>query len=550
MFVARRLYLYFVAGVSLAVLAAGLVNLLELGLQTLWEALTGTQAIVQPPGAVRRELSLYSALTVVALPIWLLHWWLVERLLSPGRPEAEAERRSLIRALYLAVLLFVAFLFWANAALDLLSWAFEAILDVTEPVTLRLTAEFVIGRLAMLVVALSIWGYHVWVVLRDRRAGVLSDGADWLPRLYLYLGAAFGLVTLLVGASQLIEAVVDAIFAVGEVVSGDLRRLVAQGAARLLSGFVVWSLHWGYSLGLRTRPDWRGEHEQHSLLRWVYLYLGVFAGIVLTLGALAVSLAELFRWVLGVGIGDASQRLREIVEPPARVLPVTLLWLYHRRQIHREAEGMPEAGWRVSVSRLIGYLSALAGLAFAGAGLALLLSLLFDLLLGGSRVAALPPDWWRDQVSGYGAVTLVGGLAWLWYWYAALRQVAIDPVAERASLSRRAYLYIVLAATTVGLLGSLAVVLYRFLSWVLGIISGAELISDISLALGVVIVAGLLLVYHGLTLRQDLHEVAARLPAERTVRLTLRLPTDVDPQQAVEELRRHLPPGVELEVAG
>lgn len=550
MLVARRLYLYFVAGVSLAVLAAGLVNLLELGLETLWEALTGAQIIFQPPGVVRRELSLYSALTVVALPIWLLHWWLAERLLAAGRAEAELERRSLVRALYFAVLLFVAFLLWANAALDLLSWAFEAILDVSEPFTMRLTAEFVISRLAMLVVTGGIWIYHAWIVLRDRRAGALSGGADWLPRLYLYVGAAFGLVTLLAGASQLIQALVDALFSIGEVVAGDLRRVVAQGSARLLGGFVVWSLHWGYSLGLRMQPDWRGEHERRSLLRWVYLYLGVFAGVALTLGALAVSLAELSRWVLGVGFGDAAQRLQDIVEPPARVLPVTLLWLYHRRQIHREAEGIPEAGWRVSVGRLIGYLSALAGLIFAGSGLALLLGLLFDLLLGGSRVAALPPDWWRDQVSGYGAVTLVGGLAWLWYWYAALRRVAADPLAERASLSRRAYLYIVLAATTVGLLGSLAVVLYRFLSWVLGIIRGTELVSDISVALGVVIVAGLLLAYHALTLRQDLREVAERALAERTVRLTLRLPSDVDPEQAVEELRRHLPPGVELEVAG
>ena len=550
MLVARRLYLYFVAGVSLAVLAAGLVNLLELGLETLWEALIEAQVIFQPPSVLRRELSLYTALTAVALPIWLLHWWLTERLLSPYRAEAEAERRSLIRALYFAVLLFVAFLLWANAVLDLLSWAFESVLDVSEPFTMRLTAEFVIGRLAMLVVTAGIWGYHAWVCLRDRRTGALSGDADWLPRLYLYVGAAFGLVTLLVGASQLIQALVDALFSIGEVVAGDLRRVVAQGAARLLGGFVVWSLHWGYSLGLRMQPDWRGEHERRSLLRWLYLYLGVFAGVALTLGALAVSLAELFRWVLGVGFSDAAQRLQDIVEPLARVLPVTLLWVYHRRQIHREAEGIPEAGWRVSVGRLIGYLSALAGLAFAGAGLALLLGLLFDLLLGGSRVAALPPDWWRDQVSGYGAVTLVGGLAWLWYWYAALKRVAADPAGERASLSRRVYLYIVLAATTVGLLGSLAVVLYRFLSWVLGVIGGAELISDISVPLGVVIVAGLLLVYHALTLRQDLREVAERAPPERSVRLTLRLPTDVDPEQAVEELRRHLPPGVELEVAG
>ena len=549
MLVARRLYLYFVAGVSLAVLATGLVNLLELGLQVIWEALTGSQVIVQPPDAVRRELSLYSALTAVALPIWLLHWWLTERLLTPTRAEAEVERRSLIRGLYLALLLLVAFLFWANAALDLLQRAFAAILDVSEPFTAQPVAESIIGQLAMLLVLGGTWIYHAWIVLRDRRAGTLSGGADWLPRLYLYVGAAFGLVTLLVGASQLIQALVDALFGVGEVVAGDLRRTLAQGAAQLLGGFVVWSLHWGYSLGLRGQQDWRGEHERRSLLRWVYLYLGVFAGVALTLGALAVSLAELFRWALGVGVGDTSQRLRDIVEPPAQMLPVTLLWLYHRRQIHHEAESIPEAGWRVSVGRLIGYLSALAGLAFASAGLALLLGLLFDLLLGGNRVAVLPPDLWRGEVSGYAAVTLVGGLAWLWYWYAALRRMAADPVAERASLSRRAYLYIVLAATIVGLLGSLAVVLYRFLGWVLGITGGASLISDISVALGVVIVAGLLLAYHVLTLRQDLREAAEHLPAQRIVRLTLRLPNDVDPEQAVEELRRHLPPGVELEVA-
>ncbi|GBD16017.1 hypothetical protein HRbin26_00912 [bacterium HR26] len=550
MLVARRLYLYFVAGVSLAVLAAGLVNLLELGLQTLWEALTGTQVIFQPPGAVRRELSLYSALTVVALPIWLLHWWLIERVLAPGRAEAELERHSLVRALYVTILLFVSFLLWANAALDLLQWAFEAVLDVSEPFTMQPAAEFVIGRLAVLVVLGGIWIYHAWIVLRDRRASALSGGADWLPRLYLYVGAAFGLVTLLAGASQLIQTLVDALFGRGEVVAGDLRRVLAQGSAWLLGGFVVWSLHWGYSLGLRAQPDWRGEHERRSLLRWVYLYLGVFAGVALTLGALAVSLAELFRWALGVDTGDTSQRVQAVVEPPLLMLPVTLLWLYHRRQIHQEAEGIPEAGWRVSVGRLIGYLSALAGLAFAGSGLALLLGMLFDLLLGGSRVAALPPGWWRGQVSGYGAVTLVGGLAWLWYWYAALRRVAAEPVAERASLSRRAYLYIVLAVTIVGLLGGLAFVLYRFLGWLLGVTGGAQLVSDISVALGVVIVAGLLLAYHALTLRQDLREVAERLPAERTVRLTLRLPTDIDPEQAVEELRRHLPPGVELEVAG
>lgn len=549
MLVARRLYLYFVAGVSIAVLATGLVNLLELAIQTLWEAASGAAVVVQPPDAVRRELSLYSALTVVALPVWLLHWWLAERLLSPQRSEAETERQSLLRALYLTLLLFVPFVLWANAALDLLSWTFETALVGARAETLRLTAEFVIGRVATLVVLAGIWGYHAWVCARDRRAGALTGAADWLPRLYLYVGAVFGLSMLLFGASQLIGAVIDVVFGVGEVIAGDLRRLVAQGAAMLLGGFVIWSLHWGYTLSVRVLPDWRGEHERRSLLRWVYLYVGVFAGVALTLGALAVSLTELFRWVLGAGSAGTAQRLQDIIEPPARVVPVTLLWLYHRRQIRREAEGMPETGWRVSVERSTGYLSAFVGLVFGAAGLALLLGLVIDVLLGGGRVAALPADWWRNQVSSYTAVALVGGVAWLWFWYRALQRLATDPVAERASLSRRAFLYVVLAAAIVGLLGSLAVVLYRLLSWLLGVTRDVDLVSEISTALGVVIVGAFVLLYHGLVLRRDLTEATARAPVERRITLTLRLPADADPERTVEELRRHLPPGAEVEVA-
>ena len=60
------------------------------------EVLSGEQA-------VRERLTLATAMSAVALPVWLIHWFLAERGVRPGRPEADVERSSAVRGLYFAL---------------------------------------------------------------------------------------------------------------------------------------------------------------------------------------------------------------------------------------------------------------------------------------------------------------------------------------------------------------------------------------------------------------------------------------------------------------
>ena len=96
----RRLYLYGVSAIALALMAVGAGSLIELAFERLGRAIAGTGVI--GPGLDRELLAMSVALLIVGLPLWLAHWWLADRSVRRDTPEADAERRSVIRALYLA----------------------------------------------------------------------------------------------------------------------------------------------------------------------------------------------------------------------------------------------------------------------------------------------------------------------------------------------------------------------------------------------------------------------------------------------------------------
>src|SRR3990172_12616230 len=104
----RRLYLYVMSGITLAVIAAGLAMLLDV-------LITGTGMLEHPydPYPSRREqLSQAIAMLAVGLPVWAVHWRFVQRGLAAGRPERDAERRSPIRATYLTLVLLISLFGW------------------------------------------------------------------------------------------------------------------------------------------------------------------------------------------------------------------------------------------------------------------------------------------------------------------------------------------------------------------------------------------------------------------------------------------------------
>ncbi|HET7037933.1 MAG TPA: DUF5671 domain-containing protein [Thermomicrobiaceae bacterium] len=549
MVIARRLYLYFVAAASLAPLALGLVNLLRLALRWLWEALAGSQALPGASLGTRQQLSLYAALVLVALPIWLLHWWLAQRAARGAGPEAAGERGSLIRAFYLALVLLGSFVTWLVAAERLIE---HLVLALLGPGSVAADSALP-NALAILLVAGAIWAYHLRVALADLRAGELPAEAAALPRLYRYLAAFGGALLLLFGASALIHLLTDVLLPNRVLTTAPhwwLGRL-ANGVALTAAGLLAWGLHWGYAERLvrSGRQSWLAAAERASALRRLYLYAVLAVAVFATLLGLGRGLDALLRWALGAEPGlAAGPRAWELLDPLLGALPFALFWGYQRALLGREERVAAEDRRQAATRRLYGYLVALVGLALAAAGMALLLDVLIDLASGG-RVGA-PAGWWRGELSRDLALAAVGLAVWLWQWRAIQRRLARAPLAERAATVRRVYLYLVLAGALLSLLGSLAVVIYRVLSVILGVDAFHGLAGHLSQPLGIALVAAALTAYHLLLLRRDLSsQPSAPGPQRRALVLTAPPGTDLDALLA--SLRAGLPSGASLaELAG
>ncbi|MBX6341084.1 MAG: hypothetical protein IRY97_01395, partial [Thermomicrobiaceae bacterium] len=435
----RRLYTYFIVAVSLAVLSVGVANLIRLALEQVWPA-GGASLGPADSEALRRQLSLYVALVVVALPIWAVHWWLAQR--ARGRPEAagEEERCSPLRSLYLTLGLAAPLAVAIPAAIQLIGHVARALVGAPrggEPP----------GWIATLLVAGTVWGYHAWLRERDLAAGPLPPESLILPRLYRYAAAFVGALLLLFGARSLIALAVDAAAGRPGVFEARWWALpLADGIAAMVVGLVVWGSHWGYSLRVLATSGWRGESELRSTERLLYLYGSLVVAAVVTLLGAAGSLEELFRELLGAPLlGSLGLGAWRFVRPLLLAVPFALFWLYQRRQVLGEPERLLRPRERALLRRLYTYGAALVGLGFAAVGLGWVLGILIDLLLGGARTVAERSDLWRGELARFVGVAVVGSALWIGEWYVAQRRVAADPAGERGATIRRVYLYAVVA---------------------------------------------------------------------------------------------------------
>src|SRR6266511_272480 len=193
----RRLYLYVLSGITLGMLLVGLTLLLEVTFAALG---IGRGALAGAGAGDRERLSVAAALVGVGLPVWGLHWFFVERGLQTARPNADAERGSIVRALYLSVVLGVLLAFGATAGLSLLLELFRLALGAPAP---EFTITDPANALAVLLVTGAAWTYHAGIRRRDMRAGPLAGAAAWLPRAYLYGAALIGLGILLLTLGNL-----------------------------------------------------------------------------------------------------------------------------------------------------------------------------------------------------------------------------------------------------------------------------------------------------------------------------------------------------------
>ncbi len=154
----RRLYDYLVATIGLAVLLTGVGGLLSIVVDLL------TTPAEVGLAYYREQVALFTAMTVVGAPVWLLPWRRMQRLAL--LPAGEAERRSIVRKIYLYLYIFVA----AIALFSSVGWFVFHIL--TAILGADLPDDFITLVLDALVIALlaaGVWLYHWWAIRQDGR---------------------------------------------------------------------------------------------------------------------------------------------------------------------------------------------------------------------------------------------------------------------------------------------------------------------------------------------------------------------------------------------
>lgn len=545
---ARRIYLYLMTGIGLGALVAGLTMLLGVLLRELGLGPTGG-VVSGGDEAVRQQLTVAAALIVVSLPVWLIHWFVAERGVRPERPggllELNAPERGLYFALALGALL-------AVGASGLASAIEGAILRVADA---DVGYRDVAGDLGRAAVAIGFWGYHIRLRGRDWERRVLTHQAAFLPRAYRYVAAFIGLMVMLFAVTGLVELV-------GRLVLDEPVPMfdeggvwwaypLATGISGVVVGAAVWIGHWAHAARLVADPGPRGESERSSRLR-----LAFHVAVLVTTGATA-----LLQLGLGVGAGirealgvaettGAGQALGAVVVPILNAIVFAIAWWVHARWLEREPMALATPTGGDTVHRLRQYPLALVGLAFGATGAAWMIGLVIDALFGGIVISG---DLWRRQLADTAPFAALGWVVWIACWAAVARRTAGDPIGEAASTIRRTTMLIVLAASVLAGIGAAGVILYRLFGSLFGIRLTGDPISELSLPIGILLVALVLGLAHGTLLRRDarvrseLEEAAPAQPAARSVRLRLTGPAD-QMERALAALGGATPTGYALEL--
>jgi hypothetical protein len=519
----RRLYLYAVAAASLATLVTGLA----LGGAAVLDLLTNAGGL---EFTYRQTIAGFGAATLVALPLWLVHWVLAQRLAARD----PSERTSTLRRLYIYGVMGGLLIAGGSLAYRLLGTLLAVALG-TSAIAGDATVAGIVRLLWEFVVVAGFWAYTLQIAMRDSAAVGETGGSATLRRWYTY-GAQFaGLLLTLFGAAALLDAILIDLFA-GSAIAGSATSTVRDIATTLV-GLAIWLIHRFWTAGDATASDDRG-----STLRAVYGFSVLAVSVVASLASAGQIFYWIFARVLGVQrpSGLPTDLASALARPIAALVVFGAAWALSRRDLARD--GM-EAGRQRSVRRLYRHVIAFLALGMLVVGATTLLWSLVDRIMG-QGVTITPPDF-RDQIAFSITFMLVGMPLWLLHWRP---EVSSE---ERLALSRRLYLFACLLLGVLAVLGS-AIRLASYLLTLLLNIGDPHPALQIGHALSWLSVALAVVAYHGNVLRRDNASRDNRgLMADKTTEAEEALPIVVEITGATEaDVRtalKSLPTGASLQ---
>jgi hypothetical protein len=363
------------------------------------------------------------------------------------------------------------------SAHDVLAW----LLGVRRP-----TASAFAG----LVVWTAVGAAHLRVV--DRRA----ERAAWEP--LAGAGAAAGLVVAALGLGQVVAAGLDRWWGLPRpVLLAGQHDPALAGLATLSVGVVAWWWCWCR----------RFRHAHRGQLWLAYVVLGGVAGGLLT--TLVAGTAAAYRMVVWfAGSPGTTEPDRWFAGMPALLATCAvglLVWTYHR-QVLVEAGGRG----REEVDRVHDHLLAGIGLVTAFVGGCLLVIALLERIAetpGGAALAA-------DRMLAGLVLVAAGVPVWMVSWRRCRRAVLEQPDQEVHSVTRRAYLFLLLGVASLAAVGSVLASGYVVVAALLSEELERETLLEVRVPVAISIGSALVVVGHWRTYRKE-RDLSARSPRTR-----------------------------------
>jgi hypothetical protein len=471
----RRLYFYLVTLISLELVIWGII------------ALGRTIVDNLPGGGTGNLLAGGLSLVLVGVPIFLIHWRVVQR----DALKDEEERGNRLRALYLY-----------GARIGILIPVVQNVLAIISRLLLSLfglnpnqafigSGQTVADNLIAIVINLIAWAYIERILRSDLNANLPSSTMGEVRRLYRYVWVLYGLGLAVTG----VDLILRFIFYLPQGEIGSNTILLANGLALTIVGTSVWIYTWQAVQNALSQPG-----EQLSMLRLTVLYLLALFSAITSLGAAGAVLAAIIRLILGI-----SQSFATFLESNntslALLIPVLVLWGYYGGQLKKDIFSQPEPLRRTSLQRLYYYVLSLIGTAATFYGFWRLVSTLVNIAFNNTGLG----DVVQAEFASALAALATGLPLWLATW-PNLQEEAVQfndsGDHARRSIVRKSYLYFVLFATVVGVMGSAGALLYLVFNNLLGNPS-QNFWLDFTQRLQLLILVFVWLSYHLTTLRHD-----------------------------------------------
>lgn len=459
----RRIFLYGLAFAALITASSGIALLTG----ALLTAASGD--VIAGEGA--SALAFGIAAGGVGFAVWALLWRTAQRSVERHPVEAGALGRKVY-----------AYLVLGAAAITV---AFSLTLFISDLLDNRGPG---LGDLAVPLVWAGVWAFH-WRI--ESAEGQRSEAAATARRIYLYTLSTYGLILLAAGAAMLGGALLDAGYQTAFDGGGGSDSL-PEGWSFAIVGAALWGTHW----------LWFARGDASGIRQAVLYVVGVFGGTAAATGALSTLLVTFISWPLDPAPGRVRLEHFDPVPETFAVLLVTVaVAAYHRQTALTETGG-------ASAQRAYRYLSAVIGLGTLWVALTLLIAVAVGLAVPSAQGSFAGERWWGLPLSIGITLLIVGAGLWGWHWPRLLQAGRAD-ADERTSLSRRAYLFTVFGVSVGAGLISLITLIYGVLEAALNDELSTAVLDGGKWALGVVLTAAAVSVYHWLILRED----AAAAPA-------------------------------------